>query len=77
MAGEATLPDGAAVEAEAVVVGQGPRGRRVTLVAGGREETQTTPEWEERAGDRGEAMIEAGGKRREWSLPRGGRIPGD
>jgi hypothetical protein len=37
----------------------------------------------ERAGDRGEAMIEAGGKRREWghssgrSVPRGGRIPGD
>jgi hypothetical protein len=33
VAGEATLPDGAAVEAEAVVVGRGPRGIRVALVA--------------------------------------------
>jgi hypothetical protein len=65
VAGEATLPDVAVVEAEAMVVCRGPRGIR------------------ERAGDRGKAMIEAGGKRREWghssgrSVPRGGRIPGD
>jgi hypothetical protein len=52
VAGEATLPDGAAVEAEAVVVGRGPRGIRATLVVGGREETQTAPAWGERARDR-------------------------
>jgi hypothetical protein len=74
--------------------GAGPtRGIRVALVAvtkaaaiggGGRGgETQTATEWGERAGDRGEAMIEAGGERREWghssgrSVPRGGRIPED
>jgi hypothetical protein len=84
VAGEATLPDGAAVEAEAVVDG-GSGAERDKGNAGRwrEEETQTAPAWGERARDRREAMIEAGGKRREWghssgrTVPRGGRIPGD
>ncbi len=37
MAREATLPDGAAVEAEPVVVGRGQRGIRVAVIEAGGE----------------------------------------